>query len=111
MSVSKCHRYNYLIINNFEKVIMKMILQEIMNFLKIIRKKWSCKRTDVKNKIKSFELINIISRIKTSLSGVNSRLEMAEERSNDPKDQLTEIIYSEQDKEKRFFQRPIILHM
>lgn len=38
MSVSKCHRYNYLIINNFEKVIMKMILQEIMNFLKIIRK-------------------------------------------------------------------------
>lgn len=38
MSVSKCHRYNYLIINNFKKVIMKMILQEIMNFLKIIRK-------------------------------------------------------------------------
>lgn len=67
--------------------------------------KWSCKRTDVKNKIKSFELINIISRIKTSLSGVNSRLEMAEERSNDPKDQLTEIIYSEQDKEKRFFSK------
>lgn len=45
----------------------------------------------------------MISRIKTSLSGVKSRLEKAEERSNDPKDQLTEIIHSEQDKEKKIF--------
>lgn len=44
----------------------------------------------------------MMNKIETSPSGINHRLGIAEEKSNEPKDQLTETLYSEQDKEKSF---------
>lgn len=42
----------------------------------------------------------MMNKIENSPSGISNRLGITEEKSNEPKDQLTETLYSDKDKEK-----------